>query len=410
MARKQLYKDTEALINGYELNAKRGTRKVFLVGRPLKSGNVSLVRYTCNGGKRERISTGVVLKVETSDNIKKDNETLVRMQKTSCDELNTDLERKEAKYIPLSKDKVLLSDYIKLQRDEALKESGNRHSHYASLNALLKHVDIYEKGVRVGSINIEWVRSFIKYLKNDALNLNYQRTKKLDRRKEVKLSQNTQNRLIRNLNFIFNKAVKANVMAENPVSKLEKSDKVATKEGTRVYLTKGEVQLLVGTPYNGLRDIKAAFLFSCFTGLRYSDLQHIALSDFHRDTIGTYLDISMVKTKDRLKIYIPNNAMSMIPKRERAVGEPIFNLPKNDYGNVMLKRWISNAKIDKKITFHCARHTAATLLLSSGLPLAIVAKQLGHLKLSTTEIYAKIVEEAQVKAANTMDNIIKVGG
>ena len=116
----------------------------------------------------------------------------------------------------------------------------------------------------------------------------------------------------------------------------------------------------------------------------------------------------MVKTKEPLNIYIPSNALRMIPNRDGANDEPIFNLPKNDYANVLLKRWVKLAGIDKVITFHVARHTAATLLLSSGLPLAIVSKQLGHLKIATTEIYAKIVEEAQVKAANKMDEIIQV--
>ena len=192
------------------------------------------------------------------------------------------------------------------------------------------------------------------------------------------------------------------------MGKLDRSDKITTKAGTRTYLTKEEVQTLVNVPYNGIRDIKAAFLFSCFTGLRYSDLRCITLADFHKDTIGTYLDISMVKTGERLRVYVPDNALHMIPKRKRTNTEAIFDLPKNDAGNVYLRRWIKVAGIDKNITFHCARHTAATLLLSSGLPLAVVSKQLGHLKISTTQIYAKIVDEAQVEAANIIDKIISI--
>ena len=408
MAKKQLFEDAEALINGYGLSAKRGTRKVFLVGRPLRSGNVSLVRYACNGGVRKRVSTGVVLKVEANTAIKKDNEELLRLQNIECDTLNADLERREANFAPLPKTKILLADYIAQQRDEALKESGNRHSNYASLNALLKHVEVYDKEAKIGNVDLEWVYGFLYYLRHDALNMNYQRTEKAGRRKEIKLSQNTQCRLLRNLSYVLNKAVKAHVMAENPIGNLNKSDKISAKTGTRTYLTKEEVQLLVSVPYGGVRDIKAAFLFSCFTGLRYSDLQRITLADFHKDTIGTYLDISMVKTGERLRVYVPDNALRMIPKRERSNTEPIFNLPKNDYANVCLRKWVESAGIDKTITFHCARHTAATLLLSSGLPLAIVSKQLGHLKISTTQIYAKIVDEAQVEAANIMDKIINI--
>ena len=408
MARKQLYDNAEALINGYRLNAPRGTRKVYLVGRPLKSGNVSLVRYACNGGVRKRISTGVILKVETSEKIKSKNKELLDLQETECDTLDADLRRKEANFAPLPKNRVLMHDYIAKLRDEALKASGNRHSMYASLNALLRHVEIYSKDTRFGKVDVDWVLGFLYYLKNDALNLNYQRTTKADRRKEMKLSQNTQSRLMRNLNSVFNEAVKANIMAENPIKNLSKNDKISVKKGTRTYLTKEEVQLLVSVPYNGVRDIRAAFLFSCFTGLRYSDLQRITLADLHKDTIGTYLDISMVKTKEKLKVYVPTVALSMVPERERTDNEPMFSLPKNDHANECLRRWIKSAQIDKTITFHCARHTAATLLLSSGLPLAVVSKQLGHLKIATTEIYAKIVDDAQKKAANTMDGIFTI--
>lgn len=233
MAKKQLFEDAEALINGYGLSAKRGTRKVFLVGRPLRSGNVSLVRYACNGGVRKRVSTGVVLKVEANNAIKKDNEELLRLQNIECDTLNADLERREANFVPLPKTKILLADYIAQQRDEALKESGNRHSNYASLNALLKHVEVYDKEAKIGNVDLEWVYGFLYYLRHDALNMNYQRTEKADRRKEIKLSQNTQCRLLRNLSYVLNKAVKAHVMAENPIRNLNKSDKISAKTGTR---------------------------------------------------------------------------------------------------------------------------------------------------------------------------------
>ena len=245
------------------------------------------MRYACNGGVRKRVSTGVVLKVEANTAIKKDNEELLRLQNIECDTLNADLERREANFVPLPKTKILLADYIVQQRDEALKESGNRHSNYASLNALLKHVEVYDKEVKIGNVDLEWVYGFLYYLRHDALNMNYQRTEKAGRRKEIKLSQNTQCRLLRNLSYVLNKAVKAHVMAENPIRNLNKSDKISAKTGTRTYLTKEEVQLLVSVPYGGVRDIKAAFLFSCFTGLRYSDLQRITLADFHKDTIGT---------------------------------------------------------------------------------------------------------------------------
>ena len=119
-----------------------------------------------------------------------------------------------------------------------------------------------------------------------------------------------------------------------------------------------------------------------------------------------YIDIIMVKTKQHLKVYVPQVALNLLP---HAVDNntPLFSLPKNDYANERLALWIKDAGIEKKITYHCARHSNATVLLSSGIPIAVVAKQLGHLKIQTTEIYAKIMDEAQVGAANKMDELFK---
>jgi integrase len=88
---------------------------------------------------------------------------------------------------------------------------------------------------------------------------------------------------------------------------------------------------------------------------------------------------------------------------------PVFSLPKNETANTSLRKWLKDAGItDRPITFHSARHSAATLLLSNNVPLAVVSKQLGHLKSSTTEIYAKIVDEAQKVASSKMDDLFTV--
>jgi integrase len=95
--------------------------------------------------------------------------------------------------------------------------------------------------------------------------------------------------------------------------------------------------------------------------------------------------------------------MNFIPKTDNDE-VPIFNLPKNDYSNQSLAKWIKDAGIkDKVVTFHVARHTSATLLLSSGTPLAAIQKQLGHTKAATTEIYADLLDKSQRNAVKAFD-------
>jgi integrase len=411
MAQKKLFRDAKSLIEGYELTAKRGTRKVYLIGRPLKSGNVALLRYVSRGSGservRERISTGVILEIETDLIIKRSNEEKVRLQRVTCDMVNSDLERSEADFAPMPKSRVRITEYIHRLGETALAETGNRHSIYATMQALENHIEVYAgNGVTFKDIDKKWLLGFIAYLRNDALNQNFLRAKDEEKRKKVGLSQNTQHRVIVNLNYVMNAALRDGLIRSNPMKELSNRDKVAAKKGTREYLSKEEVERLMNTPFTHSRyNIKEAFLFSCFTGLRYSDLKVIRKEDFHRDDLGAYLRIKMVKTREPLKIYVPGVALRLLPNKEDD-GAPLFDLPKNDYANQTLRRWLKDAEITgKKITFHCGRHSAATLLLSAGLPLAVVGKQLGHLKASTTEIYAKLVDEAQRSAAAKMDEL-----
>ena len=411
MGQKKLFRDAKSLIEGYDLTVKRGTRKVYLIGRALKSGNVALLQYSSSGSgqerKRERISTGEILEVEDDLTVKRKNEEKVRIQRVKCDILNSDLEREGAEFAPIPKNRVKVCDYVHQLGERALKESGNRHSIYATMQALENHIETFAgRGITFRDVNKKWLLGFISYLKNDALNQNYQRAKDAEKRKEVRISQNTQHRVIVNLNYVLNAAWRDGLIRQNPMGLLSSRDKVAAKKGTREYLSKDEVERLMSTPFiHSKYHIREAFLFSCFTGLRFSDLKAIRRADFHADDLGVYLRIRMIKTREPLKIYVPDVAVKLLPETGDELA-PLFTLPKNDYANQALRRWLKDAGVTgKKITFHCARHSAATLLLSAGLPLAVVGKQLGHLKASTTEIYAKLVDEAQRSAAAKMDEL-----
>ena len=85
----------------------------------------------------------------------------------------------------------------------------------------------------------------------------------------------------------------------------------------------------------------------------------------------------------------------------------MFKLPKNESVNVALKKWVEAAKIKKKVTFHVSRHTAATMLLNLNVPLEVVGKQLGQSKLSTTQIYAKILGKTQKAAIDKQNDLFK---
>lgn len=114
MAKEKLYKTADEIIAGNSLITSKVHRKVSLIGRPLKTGNVSLVRYHSSGSGRFRVreceTTGVILCKETDSSTKLENLDKLRLQQVVCDTLNADLEREAADFKPLPKTKVVRQD------------------------------------------------------------------------------------------------------------------------------------------------------------------------------------------------------------------------------------------------------------------------------------------------------------
>lgn len=399
MATKQLFNTPEKLMKGYcdvrktfhldnDLQKGKAGRRVYLLGRPLNTGNVSLYRYSCHDGKRQRESLGVVLSIETSYDLKRANEEKLRLQVLACNALNDELERKDANFEPKPKGKKRLIDFINESTNDTNRVAKN----------LSAHLKQYDGEVYLRQVDVDWLRGFIKYLQFGAEDLRY-------RQASERLSQNTINGYLRKLKTILRVAVRQHLLACNPFDELEPGEMVAAKQGTRSYLTEEEVRQLIATPLESQFDVKSAFIFACFTGLRYSDLQQLIWPDFGHDANGRFLRITMQKTREPLKIYVPDVAFHFLPKRMNR--EQVFNISSNRFSNIVLQRWGKEAGITKHISFHAARHSAATMLLSAGVPIQVIQKQLGHLKASTTEIYAKLMDKAQVVASQTFDEMFK---
>ena len=116
----------------------------------------------------------------------------------------------------------------------------------------------------------------------------------------------------------------------------------------------------------------------------------------------------MKKGGKEIVVQVSDEAMKFVPRPDDAQPpDRIFKLSKNEIVNPILSEWVKSAGITKNITFHCARHTAATLNLSLGTPIAVVSKLLGHSKIATTQIYAQIVDEAQRQAVDKQNGIFE---
>lgn len=390
----------EEIIDGYELYSKTGDRKVTLIGRPLPSGNVALVRYSYQNGRKVQQSTGVVLFPETNGDIKNLNRQKLEIERATCDKLNTDLMQEDAGFTPVRHRRVLLSDFVSRMTEEHPKS----FAHVAK--ALVNHINIFRNGARLTDIDEAFVRDFVKYLREEAIDPHYK-----DKEHAPHLKQNTQATLLTKLSVVLNDAVKKGLIRYNPVSKLDKALRPKIENHNRTYLSKAELSQLASTPFpvesnfEYSDNVPRAFMFSVFTGLRFSDIVRLTGASFGTDDNGTYIRFTAKKTTRRQSLYLSDAALQFLPSDMKPL-KPVFNLPNNHNTNIDLQKWGEAAGITKDITFHVARHTNATLLLNSGESLATVAFQLGHKSIKTTQIYAEITSETQRKASHKLGDAL----
>ena len=182
---------------------------------------------------------------------------------------------------------------------------------------------------------------------------------------------------------------------------------IQDQESRREYLSVEELNTLVATPCE--RDVlKRAALFSALTGLRHCDIQKLRWKEISIDGNQASLHFTQQKTKGVEYTPISEQALQLCGEPEKPEKFVFEDLPDPSWISHPLKQWIDAAGIKKKITFHCFRHTYATLQLSSGTDIYTVSKMLGHTNVKTTQIYAKVVDEKKNKAAQAIQlEIIK---
>ena len=159
----------------------------------------------------------------------------------------------------------------------------------------------------------------------------------------------------------------------------------------REYLTLDEVRQLANTPCD-VPDLKNASLFSCLTGLRISDILALDWSNIVKAQDGGWcIRIRTEKTDTEATLPLTDEAYKLCGKRSTG---PVFKNLKRYNTHAPLKEWVEAAGITKHITFHCFRHTFATLQVNEGTDIYTVSHLLTHANVGTTQIYADIVDKS----------------
>ena len=198
------------------------------------------------------------------------------------------------------------------------------------------------------------------------------------------------------LKKMLNLAVKIGWMTKNPFD----SFKFRFEKYERQYLSKRELEILEATTFtrSSLEKVKDIFVFSCYSGLSYVDIKELVPDQIVKGIDGiNWIYTKRQKTNETVKVPLLPKAQEILSlylnQKDFPESEPIFPVFSNQKVNKYLKEIMEQLNIRKTITFHSARHTfATTITLSNGVPIETVSKLLGHTKLSTTQIYARVLE------------------
>lgn len=194
------------------------------------------------------------------------------------------------------------------------------------------------------------------------------------------------------LKIYINEALREGLIEKSPYSGI-KIERGTT--GIRKYLTKKELQIMeqahISSPtIDRVRDL---FLFQCYTGLAYAELESFSYSNLEERDGKFILSGRRKKTGEGFYIVILPEALAILEKYNRQL--PIIT---NQQYNLRLKTLAEIINLNKNLTSHMARHTFAVNTLNSGIPIEVVARMLGHTNTATTHIYAKILDKTVEEA------------
>ena len=262
----------------------------------------------------------------------------------------------------------------------------NSPGNYGNWDSMIKHLkDYHPSDIQFKDLNKEFVVGFKEFL--DKVEIGF----------EKKLSQNSKYSYFNKFRSALKLLVLDNTLMSNPAKGV---DPFKQGETERQFLSLEEVRTLANTECE-IPLLKNAFLFSCLTGLRWSDMEKLIWSEVqHSELMGYFIRFRQKKTKAVETLNISDQAYALLGERKDSDIKVFDGLKYSAWYNLKLQQWVIKAGITRKITFHCARHTYATLQLTAGTDIYTVSKLLGHRELKTTQIYAKVIDDRKKEAAD----------
>lgn len=367
---------------------------VFNRKKMLNSKGMALVQVEAYLNRRKKyFSTKVYLRPDQWDGKKlvvKNHPNATSLNRVIYDFI-VDLENKEMKLwqqgkvvtLELLKDAVegrlgVQTSFLDFYREEVMKslmKESSKNNHLTTLTLLQE----FKKRVLFSDISYEFITQFEQFM----ISKGYHPNTIAKHMKHLKRHINTaiNKELIEYKQYAFRKY------------------RIKTVESSHTHLTPEELELLEKLKLNKRfarhQQTLDAFLFCCYAGLRYSDFVSLTPENLVEINQSTWLIYKSIKTgiEVRLPLYLlfEGKALDILQKYTENLAD-FFKLRNNSNVNKELALIAHLAGVNKRISFHTARHTNATLLIFSGVNITTVQKLLGHKNVRTTQIYTNIMD------------------
>lgn len=360
--------------------------------KKLAGGDYSLYLDIYKDGKRVYQFLKMYLHEETDEETAKQNENTKLAANAIKAQKIIELINEQAgiSNVP-SRSKMLVSGYMKIFRENC--KTAHRGGSYANILAstyrrIFDYMGKNAATMRMKDLDLNFCRGFSSYLSNAVISTG------------KPLSKSSASVYFSAFNNMLQDAVIDEVIFVNPISKMRKTEKPKCTEKEKPFLSIEEVKALIRTDCKK-EMVKRAFLFSCFTGLRISDVTALKWRDIFKDGNVLRYSITMQKTQKQFSGKLSDAALSCMPKREvKGCNDTVFYLPTVATIERTLRQWATDAGITKHVTFHTARHSYATMELAAGASLYTVSETLGHKSVQTAMVYAKVADKAKDNATD----------
>jgi integrase len=280
-------------------------------------------------------------------------------------------------------------DYFQEQTNKRRNSAGN----YGNWDSACKYLRKFcPNDIPINKVDPKFLEDFKFYLENLA-----------KKKSNTKLSQNSLQSYFNKIKACLRQAYMDDLILKNPAERVK-----GFKHGEiqREFLTFEELQKAAKAECE-IPQIKTAFIFSALTGIRWSDINNLLWGDLQYSETDAhwFVRFRQQKTKGTETLPISDQARNLLGDIEEPDERIFKGLKYSAWHNMKLQQWMMRAGISKTITFHCARHTYATLQLTNGTDIYTVSKLLGHRELKTTQVYAHIIDKKKVEATNAIPKL-----